>query len=470
MMVALLLGGLALAGPRGIESADAPVGLDRAYARRIALVVGIDRYPDDAKIDDLRFAEKDALDIAGVLSDPRWGDFDEIITQTGAVARDAFWTAFAEATDTLGPQDTFVLYFAGHGTLELTAAGTQLYLMPSDGQLDDPGGSGISLSALEDAVSALPARQRVVLVDACHSITADARAQLSEQTRQQLSRLRGAPPSPAPRDVSASEVFLYAAAYNQPAQEDEALQNGVYTHFLLRGLQGEADSNGDNLVEVMELHDWVSDQTERHTSGLQIPQLQARTVGREAIFLSGDALQRARAEELYRRRLARMRPTATGATRGLSTTTAAAASPDGWLLHGVQAGYTYQRLDAQHQAQAEALGEALTPHHATVGYRLRQQRPDGAVRPMLVEEVALTGLGGNDLLPQLTSLAGARLPGGVLAGVGARWSPDGLRPVGALGAEVSVGPALVPICLTADAGAEDFWGLSLTAGVSRTIR
>ena len=65
------------------------------------------------------------------------------------------------------------------------------------------------------------AGKRVVLVDACHSVTADARASVSPRTQDALAQLRGPPPSPARRDVSTSEIFLYAAAHSQPASERE---------------------------------------------------------------------------------------------------------------------------------------------------------------------------------------------------------------------------------------------------------
>jgi hypothetical protein len=467
LLAAALASGLATAAPRGAEVAGAPAGLSRAFSRRVALVVGINDYGTDPSIADLRYAEKDAQDIAAVLSEPRFGDFDEAILLTGTVTKAAFWRALAEATEGLGAQDTFILYFAGHGTLELTASGTALYLMPSDGRIDDPARSGISLEAVEDAVAALPARQRVVMVDACHSITADARSSVSDETRAQLARLRGTAPSPAPRDVSTSEVFLYAAAHNQPAQEDSDLKNGVYTHFLLRALQGEADLNGDSLVEVMELHNWVSERTERHTSGQQIPQVQARTVGREAIFLSGDALDRVRAEELYRRRLLRLGGTAPGVSRGLTVDPGRTS----WGLHGLQVGYEYRLTSAQHRAQAEALGEALVPHRAEVGYALRQRPGSGALRPLLIEEFAVTGLTTSPEV-RLSALAGASLQKRLSLAAGARWSPDvGLRPAAVLGFSPTAGGRVdLPMWLTFDAGDDAYWSMGLVVGAGRTLR
>ncbi|MEL6346313.1 MAG: caspase family protein [Myxococcota bacterium] len=472
-MSAALMGATAIAGPRGAESAPAPAGLDRAYARRIALVVGVDRYPSDPDIEDLRYASKDAQDIARVLADPRWGDFDETVELSdGLVSRDEFWDVFGDVTEDIGPEDTFVFYFAGHGTLDLTRDGTQLYLIPSDGQKADPSATSISLDRLEDAVAALPARQRVVMIDACHSMTKDARSMVSDETRARLIGLRGGAPSPAPRDVSASEFFMYASAFNQPAQEDDAFENGVYTHFLLRALKGEADQNSDGLIEVMELHHWVSAQTEEHSGGLQVPQYQARTVGREAIFLSGDASRRAEAEANYRRRLAQMASVDVGANRGLDTTTTPAGR-DGWdgLTIGAQIGYARRLYTAQVQAQREALGETVMTQDLDFSVVSRQRLGAAAIRPFLAQELSIIGLDRGALTPRVGALGGISLAPWLSGGVGARWSPDiGGRWMAAAGVSPTVGPIRVPIWVTADGGSEEWMSFGITVGMSRSVR
>jgi hypothetical protein len=37
-----------------------------------------------------------------------------------------------------------------------------------------------------------------------------------------------------------------------------ALRQGVFSHFLIRGLKGEADTNSDKVVTVEELYDFVN--------------------------------------------------------------------------------------------------------------------------------------------------------------------------------------------------------------------
>lgn len=57
------------------------------------------------------------------------------------------------------------------------------------------------------------------------------------------------------------------------------LKNGVFTHFLLKGLKGEADTNRDGLVTVPEAYDYVSRRTRDATQGNQNPTFDGRVEG-----------------------------------------------------------------------------------------------------------------------------------------------------------------------------------------------
>jgi len=290
-----LFASVALAGPRGVVSqAEDPQGLDQVWApRRVALVVGLDSYEDPA-LGSLQFAAKDAQDLAAVLRDPRWGDFDQVRVLTGQASRDQLWQALHQASRDLHRDDTFLLYFAGHGTLDLAGGRTSLYLLPSEARLHRAPVEGIALDDLEQELQALGAQRRVLVVDACYA--GSGRSSLAPGVVQQLDLLRGPIPTPQVQPISRYDARLFAAHHDQPAMEDPQLQNGVYTHFLLRALTGAGDLDGDGLVDVLEAHAWARDATLDFTLGAQVPWIRATLVGRDAIYLAGDPAQRGEAE------------------------------------------------------------------------------------------------------------------------------------------------------------------------------
>jgi hypothetical protein len=292
----LLLAAPALAGSLGTADVD----LEGVYTpRRVAVLVGVNSY-SDPDLPQLRFSAKDATDLADALSDPRIGNFDRVwvLTDPEDTTAEGIARALEIASADLQRDDTFLLYLSGHGTLTLDAReGTRLWFLPSDSTLSGAREEGVAVSQLEQFVSEVPARRRVLVMDTCHN--GREKSSLDPATARLLEGLRGDPPAPrALREVSESEARLFAAQYYQPALEDPTLENGVYTHFLLEALRhpDRADLSGDGLVDVAEAHDWARDHTITYTGGLQVPRAEYRIVGREEIYLSGNASDRTGAE------------------------------------------------------------------------------------------------------------------------------------------------------------------------------
>lgn len=296
-MMFLLAGALAAVTPTPPGSAQA------AYTpRRVAVVVGIQDYADPA-LQGLKFPSKDASDLGAVLQSADVGGFDRVFVIHGAASttRAALQNALRVATADLQRDDTFLLYLSGHGTLTLDPLeGSRLWILPSDARLADPEHTGLAVADLEELVNEVPARRRVLILDTCHNGRSGSKSSLGTPTAQLLQGLRGEVPAPqGERQVAESEARLFAAQYYQPAMEDPALQNGVYTHFLIAGLttgRGTADLDRDGLVDVGEAHQYARDRTITYTGGLQVPRAEYRIVGREDIYLSGRKDTRTAAE------------------------------------------------------------------------------------------------------------------------------------------------------------------------------
>ena len=286
----------------GVVPGDA-TGLDAVYQPlRVAVLIGVQDY-EDPNLQGLRFAEKDARDLGSVLGNEDGGGFDRVVLVEGAAATTAegIRQAIQDASADLQRDDTFLLYLSGHGTLTLDPLeGSQLWFLPSDGTLERPQQTGLSVAWLEQRVNEMNARRRVLIMDTCHNGRADSKSVVNQPTASVLQGLRGEPPAPrSVREISESEARLFAAQYYQPAMEDPELENGVYTHFLLRSLTDQseaADLDRDGLVDVSEAHDYARDRTIRHTGGMQVPRAEYRIVGREEIYLSGDPNARRQAE------------------------------------------------------------------------------------------------------------------------------------------------------------------------------
>jgi len=76
------------------------------------------------------------------------------------------------------------------------------------------------------------------------------------------------------RELAPEGFTMFAASRpEQPSQESAQLQQGVFTHFLRKGLEGEADANRDGHLTLRELFDYTRREVARFTGNEQQPAL-----------------------------------------------------------------------------------------------------------------------------------------------------------------------------------------------------
>ena len=302
--------GVRAAGPAGTESTQRDKGfseskstreaLESAFeARRIALVVGVNEYSDDA-FPSLKWAENDASEVERILEDPQYGGFDRVISLTGPkqARRDRVLSELISLKNDLRRQDTLVVFVSSHGTMTLDKSGEpQLFLVTADTRPGDLRGSAIELGELQRYFSEIRAERKALILDACYN--GRAKSTLQPTVRQRIEKMTDTPVLSRKVRLGESEAHLFASTFGRPAREDDELQHGVYTYHLLESLTwslGEADSNGDGVVTVYEAHDYARARTISYTTGDQVPEAYFRVVGHNDVVLAGTPNERKRAE------------------------------------------------------------------------------------------------------------------------------------------------------------------------------
>ena len=66
-------------------------------------------------------------------------------------------------------------------------------------------------------------------------------------------------------------MHLFAGAKEYQDALDDYQGNGLFTHFLLKGLRGSADGNRDRSVTVLEMNPYLSRAVEQASGGKQTP-------------------------------------------------------------------------------------------------------------------------------------------------------------------------------------------------------
>ena len=125
-----------------------------------AVFIGINKH-SDAGIPELTGATKDATALWALFKDSVEGILDRRLLDEAATAgsiRDALAASLGEAA----PDDTVVIFFAGHGT-----PGHQL--VPFDTDLSAIGQTTIPMQELADRLKRTAARASLVILDCCFS-------------------------------------------------------------------------------------------------------------------------------------------------------------------------------------------------------------------------------------------------------------------------------------------------------------
>jgi len=253
-----------------------------------ALVIGISDY-EDPNVTDLAYARADAEAFATWLVDSGT-DPDHVFLLLDENGETAEGIAFREATlskiraglDWLyrmaHPEDLVFVYFAGHGFQSEDDDGDETdgvdeFLVPYDVDTQARSATALRDDEFGKFLDDIESNHVMVVFDSCHS--GGQSRSLSGGTRPMGDEFD------LFNDFSLEgKLVMAAAAENQKALEHEAFGHGVFTYFLLQGLEGGADQDVDHLITAEELHNYVRDAVEefaRITEGhTQVPQMTGR--------------------------------------------------------------------------------------------------------------------------------------------------------------------------------------------------
>jgi WD40 repeat protein len=236
-----------------------------------AVVVGVSEYKNLA-IPSLKYADKDAEALANFLRRPEGGGYDSdhmrVLLNSDATltnVREALINFLNQAID----MDLVLIFFAGHGAPE-PARPQNIYLLTHD---SDPTSLGTSAFPMWDIQTVLAryisAKRIIVFTDACHSgnISVNFATRGVGVTEQNLVNQYLTDLSKSKEGV----VVFTASASGEVSQEFPEMLHGVFTYYLLDGMEGKADYNNDYTVTINELMQYVEEQVKRKTHGSQNP-------------------------------------------------------------------------------------------------------------------------------------------------------------------------------------------------------
>ena len=217
----------------------------QANPNAVALIIGIEAY---SRLPQAQYADSDATHFYDYASQSLGVPPHKIklLTDTKANRVDLLQAMRSwMRTEVNGKTDVYI-FFAGHGLA--SADGSKTYLLPADGDRDLLDETSILRDDL--IASAKGAKTITLFLDTCYS----------GGTRTNEVLLADARPIAIVPDKSAlpSNVTVLAAASGaQLSSTYEAAQQGLFSYWLMKGLEGDADTNKDKKITTGELHEYV---------------------------------------------------------------------------------------------------------------------------------------------------------------------------------------------------------------------
>ena len=213
-----------------------------------ALVIGISKYREEA-IPAVKYASRDAEVMAKYLENVGGIPRSNIKVLTDASVTKSDLEAYIEdwLARRVGKDSTVFVYYAGHGAPDVESK--EAYIVPYEGHPDFPS-KLYSVKKMYESLNKLPAKEVIVMLDSCFSGTGG-RSVTKSGSRPLVISIEN------PVLASGKINVLAASTGSQISSDYDNAKHGLFTYYLLRGMRGEADKNGNGSIELGELYDYV---------------------------------------------------------------------------------------------------------------------------------------------------------------------------------------------------------------------
>jgi hypothetical protein len=239
-------------------------------AKIYAVVVGVCHYKD-ASLNKLKYCENDAAEFVKFLKSPQAGSVpdENIISLSGPDAtRRKIVNAVADLFGTRANEnDMIIFYFSGHGS---SGAGSG-YLMPFEAEYTDPVATAVPMDQLYSIINSSPAKMKTVYIDACHA----GYYPHSQGSKGSSSEMNSAISSAFANIIGKSKpgvMTILSSKSEEDSEESESFHSGLFTHYLLLGLRGQADKTpSDGHITAGELEDYLTENVKEASNYRQHP-------------------------------------------------------------------------------------------------------------------------------------------------------------------------------------------------------
>ena len=231
------------------------VALENSAETRIwAVIIGVSRYHH---MPSLKYTDDDAFHLYAFLKSPEGGAIpenqislliDEQANREEIVRR--IQRTFLKADS----NDMVMLYFSGHGLPGR--------IIPND---FDGYYNAVDYKEIKQILDKSQARHKLIIADACHSGSLIAsKTPLTDQINGFYNQL----------SIAKNGIAMITSSKGEEvSMESTGLRHGIFSHFLIEGIGGAADTNADQIITITELFNYIDHHVTTYTNREQNPMI-----------------------------------------------------------------------------------------------------------------------------------------------------------------------------------------------------
>jgi len=147
-----------------------------------------------------------------------------------------------------------IIFYSGHGLA--SADGKKRYLLPLDANVDLLDDTAIAHDNLIKIINGYQPKSITLVMDSCYS-------GVTKTGKPLMTAARPIAIHSENENLPQNTTILSAASGSQISISSAEIGHGLFSYFIMRGLEGEADLNKDQKITAQELHAYASERVSK---------------------------------------------------------------------------------------------------------------------------------------------------------------------------------------------------------------
>ncbi|MDC0520443.1 caspase family protein, partial [Candidatus Pelagibacter sp.] len=232
---------------------------NKSSNNKVALIIGIENYTEAPKANYANLDAKYFFDYARRAFGVKKQNINLLVNEEATVVKTDKAVSLWLKSKIKKNKSDLIIFFAGHGLA--SSDGKELYLLPQDGNPDRLERTALSRTDLFKEIISLNPKSVTMFLDTCYS-------GVSRDEQMLLASARPIRIVADEQDTPNNFTIFSASQLDQISSGLKEANHGIFSYYLMKGLEGKADTNQDKQITNGELLAYMDENVSQKASEL----------------------------------------------------------------------------------------------------------------------------------------------------------------------------------------------------------